>query len=203
MPPAPQPTPPGAPASSGKQRYAADQRSQGQGVCSPCRAPRRALLEALVGESLAGLPRFGHRSLRLAGSASGASGGAAVFRGPHRLQPRGRLRTAAGALGASPLANILAEQRRAPLRPWRPRHPAPGAAMHLYGQEHDATTTPLKASWLAGSPECRLISSAGALEADRRKGEPAAVGLKLQGRAIARHAIRCSWVEPGGRDHQR
>jgi len=77
----PQPTPALAARSAWKQRMCRFSDRQGaRGAARPGGDPvwPRPLLEALVGESLAGLPRFGHRSLRAAGSARRRGGGAAV-----------------------------------------------------------------------------------------------------------------------------
>ena len=55
---------------------------KGAGVLLALQGPEAApRLEALSGVSLAGLPRFGHRQLRLAGSAQGAAAGAELFVG--------------------------------------------------------------------------------------------------------------------------
>ncbi|MGB7564953.1 MAG: glycine cleavage system aminomethyltransferase GcvT, partial [Prochlorococcaceae cyanobacterium] len=55
---------------------------KGDGVLLALQGPEAAArLEALCGADLSGLPRFGHRDLALAGSATGAAQGALVFVG--------------------------------------------------------------------------------------------------------------------------
>ncbi|MCT0200036.1 glycine cleavage system aminomethyltransferase GcvT [Synechococcus sp. CS-1325] len=151
-------------------------------------APAR--LEALAGESLAGLPRFGHRDLVLAGSAGGAAAGTSVF----------VART--GYTGEDGFELLL--DRQAGLDLWE-QLLAEGvspcglgardtlrleAAMHLYGSDMDATTTPLEASlgWLVHLEMPADFIGRAALESQTATGvSRRLVGLKLQGRAIARH----------------
>lgn len=62
--------------------------------------------------------------------------------------------------------------------------------MHLYGNDMDASTTPLEASlgWLVHLEMPADFIGRGALEAQTAAGvQKRLVGLKLQGRAIARH----------------
>ena len=150
-------------------------------------APAR--LEALCGESLAGLPRFGHRDLTLV-AASGAAAGAPVFVG----------RT--GYTGEDGFELLL--EREAGLALWQ-QLLAEGvspcglgardtlrleAAMHLYGNEMDAGTTPLEASlgWLVHLEMPADFIGRQALEAQTAAGPSRRlVGLKMAGRAIARH----------------
>ena len=150
-------------------------------------APAR--LEALVGESLAGLPRFGHRDLVLQG-ASGAAAGAAVF----------AART--GYTGEDGFELLL--ERDAGLALWE-QLLAEGvtpcglgardtlrleAAMHLYGNDMDAATTPLEASlgWLVHLEMPADFIGRAALEHQSADGVTRRlVGLRLEGRAIARH----------------
>jgi aminomethyltransferase len=150
-------------------------------------APSR--LEALVGESLAGLPRFGHRDLVLRGAA-GAAAGAAVF----------AART--GYTGEDGFELLL--ERDAGLALWK-QLLAEGvtpcglgardtlrleAAMHLYGNDMDATTTPLEASlgWLVHLEMPAAFIGREALERQTAAGVTRRlVGLRLEGRAIARH----------------
>ena len=64
------------------------------------------------------------------------------------------------------------------------------AAMHLYGQDMDASTTPLEASlgWLVHLEMPADFIGREALERQTAAGvDRRLVGLKLQGRAIARH----------------
>jgi aminomethyltransferase len=150
-------------------------------------APAR--LEALVGESLAGLPRFGHRDLVLTG-ADGAAAGAPVF----------AART--GYTGEDGFELLL--ERNAGLALWE-QLLAEGvtpcglgardtlrleAAMHLYGNDMDAATTPLEASlgWLVHLEMPADFIGRAALERQAADGVTRRlVGLRLEGRAIARH----------------
>jgi aminomethyltransferase len=150
-------------------------------------APAR--LEALVGESLAGLPRFGHRDLTLV-AAHGAAAAAPVF----------VART--GYTGEDGFELLL--EREAGLALWD-QLLAEGvipcglgardtlrleAAMHLYGNDMDAATTPLEASlgWLVHLEMPAAFVGRAALEAQTAAGvSRKLVGLRLEGRAIARH----------------
>ena len=150
-------------------------------------APAR--LEALVGESLAGLPRFGHRDLTLV-AAAGAAAGAPVF----------VART--GYTGEDGFELLL--EREAGLALWEQLLAAGvtpcglgardtlrlEAAMHLYGNDMDAATTPLEASlgWLVHLEMPAPFIGRAALEAQTAAGvSRRLVGLRLTGRAIARH----------------
>ncbi len=150
-------------------------------------APSR--LEALTGEDLKGLPRFGHRDLTLT-HGQGAAAGASAFVG----------RT--GYTGEDGFELLL--EAEAGLALWR-QLLAEGvsacglgardtlrleAAMHLYGNDMDATTTPLEASlgWLVHLEMPAPFVGRAALERQSAEGvAKRLVGLKLQGRAIARH----------------
>ena len=150
-------------------------------------APER--LEALVGESLAGLPRFGHRDLVLRGG-HGAAAGAPLF----------AART--GYTGEDGFELLL--EREAGLALWE-QLLAEGvspcglgardtlrleAAMHLYGNDMDAATTPLEASlgWLVHLEMPAAFIGRAALERQSAEGVGRRlVGLRLEGRAIARH----------------
>jgi len=150
-------------------------------------APAR--LEALVGENLAGLPRFGHRDLVLQG-AGGAAAGAPVF----------VART--GYTGEDGFELLL--EHDAGLALWE-QLLAGGvtpcglgardtlrleAAMHLYGNDMDAATTPLEASlgWLVHLEMPADFIGREALERQTADGVTRRlVGLRLEGRAIARH----------------
>jgi aminomethyltransferase len=150
-------------------------------------APAR--LEALVGESLAGLPRFGHRDLVLRGG-HGAAAEAPLF----------AART--GYTGEDGFELLL--EREAGLALWE-QLLAEGvspcglgardtlrleAAMHLYGNDMDAATTPLEASlgWLVHLEMPAAFIGRAALEHQSAEGVGRRlVGLRLEGRAIARH----------------
>ena len=149
-----------------------------------------ARLEALSGLSLQGVPRFGHRTLTLAGSATGAARDATVF----------AART--GYTGEDGLELLL--DREAGLALWQ-QLLAEGvtpcglgardtlrleAAMPLYGQDLDAATTPLEAGlgWLVHLEMPATFEGRDALETQTAAGvNRRLVGLTLQGRAIARH----------------
>jgi aminomethyltransferase len=150
-------------------------------------APAR--LEALVGESLAGLPRFGHRDLVLR-HGEGAAADAPVF----------AART--GYTGEDGFELLL--ERQAGLALWQQlltSGVAPcglgardtlrlEAAMHLYGNDMDAATTPLEASlgWLVHLEMPAAFIGREALERQTAEGvQRRLVGLRLEGRAIARH----------------
>lgn len=165
--------------------------SKGEGVLLALQGPEAAnRLEALSGVSLAGLPRFGHRQLRLAGTAQGAAAGAELFVG----------RT--GYTGEDGFELLL--DREAGLALWQ-QLLAEGvvpcglgardtlrleAAMHLYGSEMDASTSPLEAGlgWLVHLEMPKPFIGREVLERQSAEGVTRTlVGLKLEGRAIARH----------------
>jgi len=164
---------------------------KGEGVLLALQGPEAAnRLEALSGVSLAGLPRFGHRQLRLAGTAQGAAAGAELFVG----------RT--GYTGEDGFELLL--DRGAGLALWQ-QLLAEGvvpcglgardtlrleAAMHLYGSEMDASTSPLEAGlgWLVHLEMPKAFIGRDVLERQSAVGVTRKlVGLKLEGRAIARH----------------
>ena len=164
---------------------------KGEGVLLALQGPEAAnRLEALSGVSLAGLPRFGHRQLRLAGTAQGAAAGAELFVG----------RT--GYTGEDGFELLL--DRGAGLALWQ-QLLAEGvvpcglgardtlrleAAMHLYGSEMDASTSPLEAGlgWLVHLEMPKAFIGREVLERQSAEGvSRKLVGLKLEGRAIARH----------------
>ncbi|MFM1812754.1 MAG: Aminomethyltransferase [Cyanobacteriota bacterium] len=145
-------------------------------------APAR--LEALAGGvSLAGLPRFGHRDLTLPGI-----GAAFVAR--------------TGYTGEDGFELLL--ERQAGIHLWQ-QLLASGvsacglgardtlrleAAMHLYGNDMDSTTTPLEAGlgWLVHLEMPKPFVGRDVLERQSAEGvQRRLVGLELQGRAIARH----------------
>ncbi|MEB3271118.1 MAG: glycine cleavage system aminomethyltransferase GcvT [Synechococcus sp.] len=164
---------------------------KGDGVLLALQGPAAlAQLEALCGTSLAGLPRFGHRDLTLAGLSQGPAAAAPLFVG----------RT--GYTGEDGFELLL--DRRAGLALWpllleRGVEPCGlgardtlrlEAAMHLHGQDMDADTTPLEAGlgWLVHLEMPADFIGRAALEHQTATGvSRRLVGLKLQGRAIARH----------------
>ena len=164
---------------------------RGDGVLLALQGPEAAnRLEALAGQSLQGLPRFGHRNLTLAGTAQGAAQGASTF----------VART--GYTGEDGFELLL--EREAGVALWQ-QLLSEGvtpcglgardtlrleAAMPLYGQDLDPTTTPLEAGlgWLVHLEMPTGFEGREALEAQTAAGvSRRLVGLKLQGRAIARH----------------
>jgi len=176
---------------------------KGDGVLLALQGPEApARLEALAGVDLGGLPRFGHRTLRLAGTARGAAAGASVFVG----------RT--GYTGEDGFELLL--ERPAGLALWE-QLLAEGvvpcglgardtlrleAAMHLYGNEMDAGTTPLEVGlgWLVHLEMPKPFIGRAVLERQSAEGVgQRLVGLELAGRAIARHGYPVLWNgEPVG-----
>ena len=154
------------------------------GVLMALQGPEAAAqLEALSGTDLSGLPRFGHRQLALPGL-----GEAFVAR--------------TGYTGEDGFELLLAHD--AGLALWQQllaRGVAPcglgardtlrlEAAMHLYGSDMDATTTPLEAGlgWLVHLEMPKPFIGRDVLEQQTSQGvQRRLVGLKLQGRAIPRH----------------
>lgn len=142
-----------------------------------------ARLEALAGVSLEGLPRFGHRDLALPGLGT-AFVGRTGYTGEDGFEIL--LEAAAGqalweqllADGVSPCGLGARDSLRLE------------AAMHLYGSDMDADTTPLEASlgWLVHLEMPKPFIGRAALEAQSAAGvAKRLVGLELQGRAIPRH----------------
>ena len=164
---------------------------KGDGVLLALQGPEAAArLEALSGADLAGLPRFGHRQLLLAGSATGAAAAASVFVGRTGYTGEDGFELLLDrAVGQALWDQLLAEGvspcglgARDTLRL--------EAAMHLYGNDMDAGTTPLEASlgWLVHLEMPADFIGRAALERQSAAGvSRKLVGLKLQGRAIARH----------------
>jgi aminomethyltransferase len=164
---------------------------KGDGVLLALQGPEAAAqLQALSGADLTGLPRFGHRELRLEGEATGAAAGASVF----------VART--GYTGEDGFELLL--DRDAGLALWQQlleRGVTPcglgardtlrlEAAMHLYGQDMDEEITPLEAGlgWLVHLEMPAPFIGREVLERQTADGVTRRlVGLKLQGRAIARH----------------
>ncbi|MFM1798341.1 MAG: hypothetical protein RLZZ117_619 [Cyanobacteriota bacterium] len=161
---------------------------KGDGVLLALQGPEApARLEALLDDSLEGLPRFGHREAVLRGE--GLDG-----------EPVFVART--GYTGEDGFELLL--QRAQGLALWE-RLLAEGvvpcglgardtlrleAAMHLYGNDMDDATTPLEASlgWLVHLEMPADFIGRVALERQTAEGVGRRlVGIKLKGRAIARH----------------
>ncbi|MEO1002191.1 MAG: glycine cleavage system aminomethyltransferase GcvT [Cyanobacteria bacterium J06638_7] len=164
---------------------------KGGGVLLALQGPQASeRLERLCGQSLGGLPRFGHRQLELRGTASGAAAAAAVFvaRTGYTGEDGFELLLAAEA-GQALWRQLLAEGvtpcglgARDTLRL--------EAAMHLHGQDMDATTTPLEVGlgWLVHLEMPRPFIGREVLERQSAAGvDRRLVGLALAGRAIPRH----------------
>ena len=158
--------------------------AKGDGVLLALQGPEAvARLEALSNTSLAGLPRFGHRWLTLPGL-----GEAFVARTGYTGEDGFELllERAAGlalwqqllAAGVSPCGLGARDTLRLE------------AAMHLYGQDMDHTTSPLEAGlgWLVHLEMPKAFVGREALERQTADGVARRlVGLQLQGRAIPRH----------------
>ena len=156
---------------------------KGDGVLLALQGPEAApRLEALSGTDLSGLPRFGHRELVVEGaSAFVARTGYTGEDGFELLLDR----EAGLALWAQLLAQGVEPCGLGARDTLRLE-----AAMHLYGQDMDADTTPLEAGlgWLVHLEMPAAFIGREALEAQTAAGvSRRLVGLKLQGRAIARH----------------
>jgi aminomethyltransferase len=155
---------------------------KGEGVLLALQGPEAARhLETLAGGDLGGLPRFGHRLLHLGGAdAFVARTGYTGEDGFELLLP-----AAAGValweelvgMGVTPCGLGARDTLRLE------------AALHLYGSDMDATTTPLEASlgWLVHLEMPADFIGRAALERQTADGvSRRLVGLKLGGRAIAR-----------------
>ncbi len=153
------------------------------GVLLALQGPEAAeRLETLSGESLAGLPRFGHRELTLAGATAfvgrtgytGEDGFELLLPRQAGLDLWGQLLEA----GVTPCGLGARDTLRLE------------AAMHLYGSEMDASTSPLEVGlgWLVHLDMPKPFIGREVLERQSAEGvKRRLVGLKLQGRAIARH----------------
>ncbi|MEB3361819.1 MAG: glycine cleavage system aminomethyltransferase GcvT [Synechococcaceae cyanobacterium] len=148
-------------------------------------APAR--LEALCGESLAGLPRFGHRELTLRG---GELEGVPVFVGRTGYTGEDGFELLVSAAAGQALWQRLLAEGVSPCGLGARDTLRLEAAMHLYGNDMDANTTPLEASlgWLVHLEMPASFIGREALERQSAEGvKRRLVGLNLAGRAIARH----------------
>jgi aminomethyltransferase len=148
-------------------------------------APAR--LAALSGADLSGLPRFGHRDLTLRG---GALEDVPVFVGRTGYTGEDGFELLLSREAGVALWEQLLAEGVAPCGLGARDTLRLEAAMHLFGNDMDASTSPLEASlgWLVhlempASFVGREVLERQSAEGVRRK----LVGLKLQGRAIARH----------------
>jgi aminomethyltransferase len=158
--------------------------AKGDGVLLALQGPEAcARLEALSGTALAGLPRFGHRQLSLAGIGE-AFVGRTGYTGEDGFELL--LDRAAGLA----LWDRLLESGVVPCGLGARDSLRLEAAMHLYGQDMDAATTPLEASlgWLVHLEMPKPFIGRAVLERQTSEGVTRRlVGLKLEGRAIPRH----------------
>ena len=155
------------------------------GVLLALQGPKAiALLEQLSGEDLSGLPRFGHRMLSVSGlqepvftARTGYTGedGAELLLsaedGQHLWRELLKRGVTPCGLGARDTLRLE-------------------AAMHLYGQDMDDATNPFEAGlgWLVHLEMPSDFVGRKALEQAVEAGPTKRlIGLKLQGRAIARH----------------
>ncbi len=156
---------------------------KGDGVLLALQGPEAASrLEALCGESLAGLPRFGHRELTI--------NGAPVFVGRTGYTGEDGFELLLGAEAGISLWRHLLADGVAPCGLGARDTLRLEAAMHLYGNEMDEHTTPLEAGlgWLVHLEMPKPFIGRAVLERQSAEGvSRRLVGLKLQGRAIARH----------------
>ncbi len=164
---------------------------KGDGVLLALQGPGAAShLEALGGVSLAGLPRFGHRALRLAGTALGAAAGAELFVGRTGYTGEDGFELLLGREAGLALWQQLLDAGVVPCGLGARDTLRLEAAMHLYGSEMDASTTPLEAGlgWLVHLEMPKPFIGREVLERQSAAGVTRKlVGLKLEGRAIARH----------------
>ncbi|MEB3332203.1 MAG: glycine cleavage system aminomethyltransferase GcvT [Synechococcaceae cyanobacterium] len=161
---------------------------KGDGVLLALQGPEAAArLEALSGTSLVGLPRFGHRELSLQG---GALEGVVAFVGRTGYTGEDGFELLLPAAAGRALWQRLLAEGVEPCGLGARDTLRLEAAMHLYGNDMDAGTTPLEASlgWLVHLESPAQFIGRAALERQSAEGvQRRLVGLKLQGRAIARH----------------
>jgi aminomethyltransferase len=156
---------------------------KGDGVLLALQGPEAAgRLEALAATSLAGLPRFGHRELTI--------DGATVFVGRTGYTGEDGFELLLGRQAGIALWQRLLAEGVCPCGLGARDTLRLEAAMHLYGNDMDATITPYEAGlgWLVHLEMPADFIGRGALERQSEEGvRKRLVGLKLQGRAIARH----------------
>jgi aminomethyltransferase len=169
---------------------------KGDGVLVALQGPHAAAqLEAISGSSLHDLPRFGHRSLPLPdiGTAFVARTGYTGEDGFELLLERDSGLTFWNRClecGIQPCGLGARDTLRLE------------AAMHLYGSDMDATTSPLEVGlgWLVHLEMPKAFVGRDVLEQQTSTGvERRLVGLQLQGRAIPRHGypVLAAGTAPG------
>ena len=142
------------------------------------------LLERLSGSSLKGLPRFGHTELTLQGLSQ------PVFTARTGYTGEDGVELLLNAEDGQTLWTHLLKEGVTPCGLGARDTLRLEAAMHLYGQDMNAETTPFEASlgWLVHLEMPADFVGRKALEAAAETGPgKRLVGLKLTGRAIARH----------------
>jgi aminomethyltransferase len=161
---------------------------KGDGVLLALQGPEApARLEALTGQSLEGVPRFGHRDLPLQGN---GLAGEPVFAARTGYTGEDGFELLLSRDQGLALWDHLLAEGVAPCGLGARDTLRLEAAMHLYGNDMDATTTPLEASlgWLVHLEMPASFIGRAALERQTAEGvDKRLVGLKLAGRAIARH----------------
>ncbi|MFM9101818.1 MAG: glycine cleavage T C-terminal barrel domain-containing protein, partial [Cyanobium sp.] len=129
-------------------------------------------------------------SLTLAGTATGAAAGATVFRARTGYTGEDGFELLLGREAGLALWQQLLAEGVTPCGLGARDSLRLEAAMHLYGNDMDASTTPLEASlgWLVHLEMPASFIGREALERQTAEGvSKRLVGLKLAGRAIARH----------------
>ena len=156
---------------------------KGNGVLLALQGPQAVhLLERLQGWELQGLPRFGHRQLDW--------GDEQVFLARTGYTGEDGVEMLLSREGGQRLWRELLENGVQPCGLAARDTLRLEAALHLYGQDMDASHTPLEASlgWLVHLEMPHPFIGREVLEAQTRTGVPRRlVGFTLQGRAIARH----------------
>ena len=158
--------------------------AKGDGVLLALQGPEApARLEALAGCSLAGLPRFGHRQLELAGIGP-------VFAARTGYTGEDGFELLLGREAGLVLWDQLLAGGVTPCGLGARDSLRLEAAMHLYGADMDASTTPLEVGlgWLVHLEMPKPFVGRAVLERQSAEGvSRKLVGLELQGRAIPRH----------------
>ena len=159
--------------------------SKADGVLLALQGPQAIpLLERLSGSDLSGLPRFGHRDLTLEGLSQ------PVFTARTGYTGEDGAELLLSAADGPTFWKQLLEEGVTPCGLGARDTLRLEAAMHLYGQDMDADTTPFEAGlgWLVHLEMPADFVGRQALERAAEVGPSRRlVGLKLQGRAIARH----------------
>ena len=164
--------------------------AKADGVLLALQGPEAAArLEALSDTNLSGLPRFGHRQLRL-GSTAGAAADAELFVGRTGYTGEDGFELLLPPAAGLALWQQLLSDGVTPCGLGARDTLRLEAAMHLYGQDMDAATSPLDVGlgWLVHLEMPKPFIGRAVLERQSAEGVPQRlVGLQLQGRAIPRH----------------